>query len=424
MSKPIVFFVKIFTSLTIFVACLTLLISYALKPEGSSDANDDELSRYQSKDKAPVSRRAFEIKTFTILSGSTFYGVLTNLDVPVETIKRIVAGAKENFNLSSLRPNTNGKAYFTKDLAARLTAIEIKLGKTKILKISETPDEQWVSEVEALPITKRIVSFNGIVALSLWESARSVGMNPMLIDKLADIFAWQIDFSREVISGDTWRISVEQQEVNDKVIGYGNILAAEYVNGGEKYTGIRYPQYAKVADYYDLEGQSLRRMFLKSPLKFRRISSRFNSNRFHPVLKRRRPHNGVDYAAKPGTPVKSVGDGRVVSKGWNGGGGRVVKIKHNSKYATAYMHLRGYAKGLKKGQRVSQGQVIGYVGSSGLATGPHLHFSFYENGRYVDPLGRKFPSANPVPRSKLKEFKSYALHSVKTLDELQTDTQL
>lgn len=421
MNNTTGFYMKILTSLTIFLATLTLLVTFMVNAGGAEDGIENAIDQEQAAEQK--SRKLMQ-RTFAILSGSSFYAALSALDVSGETIKHVVDGTEENFDLSSLKPNTTGIAYFTDDLETKLVSVEVKLDKRTILKISETPDGTWISQLDKLPITKRIVSFNGIVALSLWESARSVGMNPMLIDKLADIFAWQIDFSREVVSGDTWRISVEQQEVNDKVIGYGNILAAEYINNKEKYTAVRYPQYAKNADYYDLEGQSLRRMFLKSPLNFRRISSRFSKSRFHPVLKRRRAHNGVDYAAKPGTPVKTVGDGTVVFMGWKGGGGRVVKVKHNSKYSTAYMHLRGFAKGLRKGARIPQGKVIGYVGSSGLATGPHLHFSFYENGRYIDPLGKKFPSANPVPRKELDEFKTYAIQSVETLQALKMEASL
>lgn len=160
--------------------------------------------------------------------------------------------------------------------------------------------------------------------------------------------------------------------------------------------------------YYSSDGSSLRRMFLKSPIHFARISSRFQKKRFHPILKIHRPHNGVDYAARRGTPVRAVGDGTILLAGRRGGAGNMIKIRHNSTYQTAYLHLQNFAKGIRKGTRVKQGQIIGYVGSTGMSTAPHLHFEFYQNGRFVDPLGRKFPSAEPVAAHLLERFQNEA----------------
>ena len=205
--------------------------------------------------------------------------------------------------------------------------------------------------------------------------------------------------------------------IRDRFIGYGPITAAEYINAGRKYDAFYFKknQTARYGNYFDSSGRSLKRMFLKSPLNYKRISSGFKRKRFHPVLGYTRAHLGVDYAAKTGTPVKTVGDGVITSIGWMGSGGRTIKIKHNRRYATAYLHLRGYAKGLRKGTKVRQGQVIGYVGSSGLATGPHLHFSFYENGKYVNPTGRRFPAKDPLPSKQLSRFKNIAINAKNTL---------
>ncbi|MGE4132796.1 MAG: M23 family metallopeptidase, partial [Bdellovibrionales bacterium] len=214
-----------------------------------------------------------------------------------------------------------------------------------------------------------------------------------------------VDFSREVRVRDRWRLTVEQKLVRGRPIGWGSILAAEYENAGELHTALLY-QDGESSGYYGLDGSNLRRMFLKSPIKFGRISSRFNRKRFHPVLKIRRPHLGVDYAAARGTPIRSVGDGTVLLAGWKGGGGRTVKIRHNSTYQTSYLHMSGFAKGIKRGTRVKQGQIIGYVGATGLATGPHLHFEFSVNGKVVDPLKAKFPTADPIPKTKIASFKA------------------
>lgn len=253
-------------------------------------------------------------------------------------------------------------------------------------------------------VSYRKVAFTGLVESSLWGSAEKAGMDPTLIAELSEIFAWQLDFSRELRANDRWRIIVNRILVDGRSVGFGPILAAEFENRGEMYSAVRYEYTPGHFDYFSPNGQSLKRMFLKSPLKFTRISSRFVLKRFHPVLKTYRPHNGVDYAAPPGTPVMSVGGGRVEVAGRRGGSGIMVKVKHNSIYKTAYLHLRAIAKGVKPGAHIEQGQVIGYVGSTGWATGPHLHFSFYEGGKYVDPLGKKFPSKDPIPRDLFANF--------------------
>ncbi|RYZ71780.1 MAG: peptidase M23, partial [Proteobacteria bacterium] len=257
--------------------------------------------------------------------------------------------------------------------------------------------------------------FIGAVDSSLWESADLVGMDANLISSLAEVFAWQVDFSREVRRGDRWRLTVEQKLVGDEVIGWGNILAAEYESGDQVYTGVRYPQVGPNASYYASNGNSLKQLFIKSPLKFGRITSGFSKGRFHPVLKIYRPHNGVDYGAPIGTPVMTIGRGTVVDIGPRGGSGNMIKISHNGTYATAYLHLKGFAPGLRKGSVVEQGQLIGYVGTTGLSTGPHLHFAFYENGNYVDPMGRKFPSADPIPKSELSKFQAEVSGVLRTL---------
>ncbi|MFN9068710.1 MAG: M23 family metallopeptidase, partial [Bdellovibrionales bacterium] len=172
--------------------------------------------------------------------------------------------------------------------------------------------------------------------------------------------------------------------------------------------------------YFSPEGESLRRMFLKSPIQFGRITSGFSKKRFHPILQVNRPHLGVDYAAPTGTPVRAVGDGVIDFSGWSGGGGNVIKIRHNSIYQTAYKHLSGYAKGIRRGSRVKQGQIIGFVGSTGLSTAPHLHFEFYQSGRFVDPVGKKFPSADPVPSQMLADFKKSANERLQLLPSWET----
>jgi murein DD-endopeptidase MepM/ murein hydrolase activator NlpD len=233
------------------------------------------------------------------------------------------------------------------------------------------------------------------------------GETPALAIRLADIFAWDIDFIRDIRVGDTFVAVVEKRSRDGQFVGYGRIEAAQFVNQGEAYHGFLFADAQGNAQYFDEQGRSLRKAFLKAPLNFTRISSGFTLNRLHPVLGYRRPHPAIAYAAPMGTPVKTVGDGVVLQRGWDKGGGNYIKIRHNGVYETVYMHLKGFAKGIANGARVRQGQVIGYVGSTGMSTGPHLDFRMKKNGTYINPRTIKSPPADPVARERMAEFMSH-----------------
>jgi murein DD-endopeptidase MepM/ murein hydrolase activator NlpD len=253
------------------------------------------------------------------------------------------------------------------------------------------------------PIEKRIRTVGGVIESSLWNSLKENGSDPNLANELSEVYAWTIDFFG-IQKGDFYQVIFEELSVEGEMIGFGKVLAANFHNLDKDNFSFWFIQNNE-GDYFDDQGQSLRRAFLKAPLKFKRISSRFTHSRLHPVLKIRRPHLGVDYAADAGTPVQTIGDGSVIEKAYDKkGGGNYVKIKHNSTYTTVYMHLQGFARGLRTGSRVRQGDVIGYVGSTGLATGPHLDFRVYRNGQPIDPLKMESPPAKPVDPLNLAEF--------------------
>ena len=242
----------------------------------------------------------------------------------------------------------------------------------------------------------------GVISSSLWNAMIDNHNDPNLANELSEIYAWSIDFFG-IQKGDSYKVIYESLFVDGKRIGIGKILAASFNYYGSDYYAFYFVQDFK-GDYFDEKSNSLRRAFLKAPLKFKRISSNFSYSRMHPVLKYRRPHLGVDYAADVGTPVVSIGDGTVISADWSGGGGRTVKVRHNGTYSTTYMHLSKYGDGVRGGARVRQGQVIGYVGSSGLSTGPHLDFRFYKNGQPIDPLKVESPPAEPVKSQNLQKY--------------------
>ncbi len=324
---------------------------------------------------------------------------------PVKDIARIAAGT-----LVTATWQAEG------DLLPRM--IELRLSETKILVLERdaasadagagNKSEAWRASMKEEVVVRRAASYAGVVNTNLWASATAAGMDPTVISKLTEIFAWQIDFNREVHLDDRWRLTVEQLFVNGRAIGFGEIIAAEYENVGILHSAIRYNLEAGGEQYFQPDGTSLRRMFLRSPLAFGRITSGFTAARFHPILKVTRPHNGTDYGASPGTPIMAVGGGTVTFAGPRGPSGNMVNIRHNSVYETNYKHMQSFAAGVRVGSAVEMGQVIGYVGQTGLATGPHLHFEFHENGQYVDSQGINFPAADPVPAEEAASFREVA----------------
>jgi murein DD-endopeptidase MepM/ murein hydrolase activator NlpD len=321
------------------------------------------------------------------------YTTLRELDVNSLDIVEMARAAKPVRSLSFLLPGT--RFQIVTDKKDNLIEVEFRFSAVEKLNVKKI-DQKWVATKITEDVDIKTISFVGQVETTLWESALFASMDPYLIFEMSEIFGWEVDFNREVQSGDSWRITAEQKFVKGEPVGWGSVLAAEYVNQGRTYSAILFRLNGEDIGYYGADGENLRRMFLKSPLKFGRITSRFNRRRFHPKLRIVRPHNGVDYGAPIGTPVRSVADGTVTFAAYSGGGGKVLKLRHNATYQTAYKHLNGYAKGIRKGARVRQGQIIAYVGNTGLSTGPHLHYEFYVNGRFVDPLRQKFPSADPI----------------------------
>lgn len=266
-----------------------------------------------------------------------------------------------------------------------------------------------VSNSEDLKVTKEevsteVVRLEGKIKYSLYESMMECANSPQLALQLAEIFAWQIDFLTECREGDTFNILVEKQYRGD-FYRWGEVLAAQYK--GEllsKHTAILFKDPSGHTDYYTEEGDSLRKAFLRAPLHYKYISSYFSKNRLHPILRIWRPHLAIDYAAPTGTPVSTIGDGTVIFAGWNDGYGNYIKVRHPNNYVSGYGHLSRFAKGLKKGQKVKQGEIIGYVGATGLATGPHLDFSISENGERVDFLKLELPAASSVDHQYLTQF--------------------
>lgn len=252
------------------------------------------------------------------------------------------------------------------------------------------------------PIETHIRSLGGVINSSLFKTVIDAGATQELAVRLAGVFDWTVDFF-SIQKGDYFRVVYEEQTVEGKSYGTGKIVAAEFFSRNKSYYALLWEN-GKPNQYYNEKGESMRKRYLKAPLEYSRISSRFSASRLHPVLKTRRPHLGTDYAAPTGTPIRSIGDGVVVEAGYRGGNGNFVKVKHNKNHTTGYLHMSRIGKGIRSGVRVSQGQVIGYVGSTGLATGPHLCFRFWENGVQVNPARIQTPAADPLPEKDKAAF--------------------
>lgn len=268
------------------------------------------------------------------------------------------------------------------------------------------------------PVTLKRRYVEGSISSSLWNVIAEQGADPLLAIRISDVYAWQIDFF-DVKEGDSFQVIYNEAYIDDTTaLGIASIEGAIFTHQGKAYQAFPFTQ-DSVHQFFDAEGNSLRKAFLKAPLDYFRITSRFSHARFHPILKRYRAHHGVDYAAPTGTPVKTIGDGTVIFKGWTNGGGNTVKIKHNSVYTTSYMHLSRYAKGLQVGKHVSQGDEIAYVGSTGLSTGPHLDFRVYKNGEAINPLDMEAPPSEPIRPELRDSFEVVKQQILMELDSLK-----
>jgi murein DD-endopeptidase MepM/ murein hydrolase activator NlpD len=285
----------------------------------------------------------------------------------------------------------------------RLQELHYNLEQGETLRVVRTTGGFGVSR-DTRNFETRVAHVRGTIESSLFEDGQEAGLSDALIMKLVEIFGWDIDFARDVQHGDGFTVIHEEKYWYGQKVADGAILAAEFIHRGRPYTAIGHRNASGFTSYYTPEGMSMRRPFLRTPVEFSRITSRFTNARYHPILKTWRAHTGVDYGAPPGTPVRATASGRVISLEWNGGYGKTIVIKHNSAYHTLYAHLSRYHPGIRVGSFVEQGQIIGYVGKTGLATGPHLHYEFQVNGRHRDPLRFRFPGSTPIPHEHRQDF--------------------
>ncbi|MBL8265745.1 peptidoglycan DD-metalloendopeptidase family protein [Steroidobacter sp.] len=322
-------------------------------------------------------------------------------------------------NLDQLRVGDTITLVHEEGLVQQLTR---RISETEILSVTRV-DEGFKSEVIETPVAVQEVHAEGTVDSSLFAAARAAGVSPELILQMAnDIFGWEIDFALDIQPGDKFNLVYEQKYRDGKFIGNGRILAADFMNAGTLHRSVYFASKdGQVADYFAPDGRSMRRAFLRAPLEFTRISSNFNPKRRHPILNTIRAHKGVDYAASTGTVIKAAGDGRVSFVGMKGGYGRVVILEHGGGVSTLYGHMSRFA-GIRAGQRVRQGNTIGFVGSSGAATGPHLHYEYLVNGVHKNPRTVLLPTAAPISDGYRAEFASSSGQLLSKLDRAEAAT--
>ncbi|MDQ6967900.1 MAG: M23 family metallopeptidase [Mariprofundaceae bacterium] len=336
--------------------------------------------------------------------GGSAISSLKTLGFNFSEIMAMQAAAKEVHPLKRIQA---GHAFIRHDTDSG-TDVYYEIDAGQKLHLSRT-EEGWHAALEKMSVTRRQVYVEATISDSLFVDASKAGLDDRTTMNLVDVFAWDIDFARDLRKGDSFQILYEEQYNDAGKMTGTSILNAVFVNQGRRYHAIRYRLKNGNTDYYSLNGQSLRKAYLKAPVKYSRISSRFRLARKHPILGYTRAHKGVDYAARTGTPIHALGDGRISFAGWKGGYGRLVEIRHtNRNHSTRYGHMSKFGRGIHKGVRVKQGQIIGYVGMSGLATGPHLHFEFRVRGRAINPLHVKHTPAKPVPKAEMAGFKRHA----------------
>lgn len=369
-----------------------------------SDTDPKELDAFPIT--IPTTQYGFVLDTFqverdTFRRGEYLGDILLRHGIDYPTIQQIATNADTVFKINRFRINrpytilsrdtAQGGDHFIYEPSVYEYVIFDLKGDLEVRKVRH-------------PISTKSFAKGGTIESSLWAAMDQIGAGPELFVKLEDALQWSVDFTR-VQKGDQFKAVFDQNYIEGQGVGAGLVHAAHYETGDTEFYAIYYDGSKEHEGYYDLEGRPMNKGFLKAPVKASRISSYYNLNRFHPILKRRRPHLGTDYAAPHGTPIQAVGDGVVTIASYTNGNGNYVKIKHDDTYQTQYLHMSGFADGVRAGTYVKQGQTIGYVGSTGLATGPHVCFRFWKNGKQVNHLRLNFPPPEPLPESELAKFK-------------------
>ncbi len=372
-----------------------------------SGSSSDSTSEQEQEIVEPVSEYMYgicidslNVNEGEVKSGSTFSTILSAHGVSAQKIDQLVKKSDGVFDLRGLRGGKKYNLLVDKDSLAtpRFLVYEHSIKEYIVFALG---DSVYVAKGEK-PVTIERRRLQATITSSLWNAIVDNNVSYLLSEKLEDAYQWSVDFYG-IQNGDNFNVIYDEEIIEGESVGIGQVYGAWFETGGKKIIAINY-DYDGRRGFWDENGKSAKKAFLKAPLSYSRISSKFTASRMHPVLRIRRPHFGVDYAAPSGTPVRAIADGTITMRKYSGGGGNTIKIKHSRGYESGYLHLRGYAKGISVGKRVSQGDIIGYVGSTGLSTGPHLDFRIWKGGKPIDPLKLNQEPGVPLPSSEMTRF--------------------
>lgn len=359
----------------------------------------------------------YDVEYETVGRGDFFGAIMNGYGVSNADVFKIAEAMKGVFDVRDIRVGNDYSVYISKtDSLLDYWVYGIDRRRYLVLKLRDSLEANIV-EKQTVTVPKYTdVTINN----SLWYDMVQAGASPLLIMKLSDIYAWTVDFFA-LQKGDSFKVIYDEILCDGELFEIGDVRYVEFVHDGQKYPSVMFDQGDGGNVFWNEKGESMRKAFLKAPLNYSRISSGFSYARRHPVTRKVQPHTGVDYAAPAGTPVMTIGDGVVIERQYKGANGNIVKIRHNSVYTSAYLHLSRFAKGLKVGQRVRQGQVIGYVGSTGRSTGPHLDFRIWKNGTPINPLKMESPSAEPLKKENMDAFRAVVRQYESSIDSLYAD---
>ncbi len=360
---------------------------------------------------------SFDITSHRIHWNQNLASILSEYNLGNFSLHKIIEEINRVFDVTKFKAGNKYHFFYNKEDSVNTVKYFVyEHSPLKYVKVNFNGDVH-AKVIEKTPEIVR-KSFSGTIKNSLWKTMKESNVNPLVSIELSEIYAWTINFFG-LTEGDSFEVIYEEKYVDSVSIGIEKIHTAKFVHKGETFYAIPFRQ-DSTRDFYNLDGNSLRREFLKAPLRFSRISSGYSLSRMHPILHYRRPHRGIDYAAPTGTPVHAIGDGTVIKRSRTKGAGNYLKIRHNSVYTSGYLHLSRYAKGIYRGSKVKQGDIIGYVGSTGYATGPHLDFRIWKNGHAVNPLKIEAPPVEPVKKENLKTFTKVKEKCLKDLEGISS----
>jgi murein DD-endopeptidase MepM/ murein hydrolase activator NlpD len=398
-----------FLGLVVIICYLFVFPSSKELAENEPNIIEEEVIPY---DEFGIPEGRYQVKSGVVGTRQTLSHILSGFNLSAFDIDVIARSLRDIFDPRHLRAGQPYHGYYLQNSNSGLQYFIYEISHLEYVKI-DFSDELLMERLEREVVT-RYGYAAGVIHSSLWNALSANNINPELAIRMSEVLAWEVDFYR-IQKGDRFKVIYEENFVGDRSVGISRVDAIYFVHQGRDIHGFRFEQ-DTIHGFFNQEGESLRKVFLKAPLEFGRITSRYSHSRLHPILNQRRPHYGTDYAAPHGTPILAVGDGRVTQTAYNSGNGNYVRIRHNSVYETQYLHMSRFAAGIRPGVYVKQGQVIGYVGSTGLATGPHVCFRFWKNGQQVDHLREEFPSAEPLPEVYHDEFFRFRNRMMQALD--------